>query len=187
MNAANTKIVCVELGSNIRPEEYIPKAAQALDENFKILDISRAWETPPVGCVGCGNYLNAAVLIETDIPNEELRLHLRKLEAQLDRIRTSDKFAPRTIDIDVLIYDGELIEPNLWKYSFLAVPVSEIMPKFSNPETGKALIDIAQRLLDESEILLREDVSLDVFGDRLIFGDRNNRKVGKNKEVHLQT
>lgn len=166
MNAANTKIVCVELGSNIRPEEYIPKAAKALDENFIILDISRAWETPPVGCVGCGNYLNAAVLIETDIPNEELRLHLRKLEAQLDRVRTSDKFAPRTIDIDVLIYDNQLIESDLWKHSYLAVPVAELIPEFPNSKTGETLENVARRMRRESEINLREDVQLNLSGNK---------------------
>lgn len=168
MSAGNNsrKTVCVELGSNIRPEEYLPKAAQALSAHFEILDISRAWETPPVGCVGCDNYLNAAVLIKTDVPNDELRLSLRQLEAQLDRVRTSDKFAPRTIDIDVLIYDGELIEPNLWKYSFLAVPVSEVMPDYKNSATGESLCEIAQRLMDESEIELRDDVLPGLFGDR---------------------
>jgi len=158
-NHNGVKIVCVELGSNIKPEKYLPKAAQALRQEFKVLETSRAWETPPVGCVGCENYLNAAILIETDIPNEELRLRFREIEAQLDRVRTSDKFAPRTIDIDVLIYDNVLIETNLWKYAFLAVPVSELMPEFPHPETGQALIDIAEELM-EADIELRPDVHL---------------------------
>jgi len=162
----NLKIVCLELGSNIRPEAYLPRAAQVLSENFKILNVSRAWETPPVGCVGCDNYLNAALLIETKIPKDELRYHLREFEAELDRVRTNDKFAPRTIDIDVLIFDGELVEPNLWKYSFLAVPVSEVMPYFKNLETGQILDEIAQGFLEENEITLREDVSLDLSGNK---------------------
>jgi 2-amino-4-hydroxy-6-hydroxymethyldihydropteridine diphosphokinase len=152
-------IVCVELGSNIKPEKYLPLAAKALKKEFKVVGISRAWETPPVGCIGCENYLNAALLIETIIPNAELRLRLREIEAQLDRVRTSDKFAPRTIDIDVLIYDNRVIETNLWKYSFLAVPVSELMPDFRHPETGELLIDVAEELM-EVDIELREDVSL---------------------------
>ena len=160
--AINTasKIVCVELGSNINPEEYLPRAAQTLREQFDVLGVSRAWETPPVGCTGCENYLNAAVLIETDFPNDELRLLFRDIEAQLDRVRTSDKFAPRTIDIDVLIYNNLLIEPNLWKYSFLAVPVSELMPEFENPDSGEKIIDIAQRMVQTDDIKLREEVSL---------------------------
>lgn len=160
--AINTasKIVCVELGSNINPEEYLPRAAQTLREQFDVLGVSRAWETPPVGCEGCENYLNAAVLIETDFPNDELRLLFRDIEAQLDRVRTSDKFAPRTIDIDVLIYNNLLIEPNLWKYSFLAVPVSELMPEFENPDSGEKIIDIAQRMVQTDDIKLREEVSL---------------------------
>jgi 2-amino-4-hydroxy-6-hydroxymethyldihydropteridine diphosphokinase len=152
-------IVCVELGSNIKPEKYLPKAAQVLKREFKVMGISRAWETPPVGCVGCDNYLNAALLIETDISNDALKLRLREIEAQLERVRTGDKFAPRTIDIDVLIYDNQVIESNLWKYSFLAVPVSELMPDFRHPESGELLIDIAEELM-EADIELREDVPL---------------------------
>ncbi len=154
------KVVCIELGGNIQPQSYLPRAAQELRARFTVLKYSQVWETPPVGCEGCENFLNAALLIETSLDPSELKATFRQIEAQLDRVRTADKYAPRTIDIDTLIYDGDIVESEIWEYAHLAVPVAELMPQAKNRETGENLQKIAQRLLNEAEIKLRKDVEL---------------------------
>ena len=121
---------------------------------------SQVWETPPVGCEGCENFLNAALLIQTDISPEDLKTTFRQIEGQLDRVRTADKFAPRTIDIDTLIYDGEIVEPEVWEHVHLAVPVAELLPELTNQETGELLSEIAERMLQEKSIRLRADVNI---------------------------
>ena len=164
MNAAakpRRQVVCIELGSNINPETYLPRAVEALHQQFTVLAVSDAWKTPPVGCPDCGNYyLNAAVLVESDLPFNQLKHTLRRIESQLGRVRTSDKYAPRTIDLDILIIGDELIEPDLWQYAHLAVPVSELMPQFTHPTSGKTLAEIAKQLSRGASILRRPDVSL---------------------------
>lgn len=155
------KIVCVELGGNIRPESYLPRAANALRARFDVLGTSQVWETPPVGCEGCENFLNAALLIRTDLNPNELKIIFQDIEASLDRVRTEDKFAPRTIDLDILIYDEVLIETELWDHAHLAVPVAELLPDFSNKDSGKLLSEVAGLMQIVQTIKLRKDVRLD--------------------------
>jgi 2-amino-4-hydroxy-6-hydroxymethyldihydropteridine diphosphokinase len=164
LNAANNQPkhrVCIGIGSNIRPKECVPKAIELLGEQVEIIAVSKVWETPPVGCQGCDNYLNAAALIETEFSPEPLRKEvLRRIESQLGRVRSEDKYAPRTIDLDILIFDDEICDTSLWRFSFLAVPVGEIMPHLVNPETGENIQDVATRLSQQTEITLRPEVLL---------------------------
>ncbi|MBC8503941.1 MAG: 2-amino-4-hydroxy-6-hydroxymethyldihydropteridine diphosphokinase [Chloroflexi bacterium] len=163
MSAARTpkqRIVCVELGGNIRPESCLPKAVDELLKRFELLQTSQVWETPPVGCEGCDNFLNAAALIQTNLSPDELKAIFRQMEREMGRVRTDDKFAPRTIDIDILVYDGEVIEPEIWEYAHLAVPVAELIPMLENVDNGMILSEVSERMQKEQAIKLRADVNL---------------------------
>ena len=61
------------------------------------------------------------------------------IEQELGRIRTFDKFAPRTIDLDTIIFDNCIIDPELWTQNFIALPISEIRPDIINPNTNQTL------------------------------------------------
>ncbi len=165
MNAAaeSEQQVCIELGSNIEPERNLPRAAAELSRRFPLLAISSAWETPPVGTPHRGNYLNAAALITCSLPAEQLKAILREIETDLGRVRTADKFAPRTIDLDILVLGEKVIEPNIWRYAYLAVPVAEVLPNLTCPNSGELLRQIAQRLAATSEIRLCPQVDLQRF------------------------
>ena len=153
--------VYIGIGSNIAPEENVPDSVRLLHQYVKVSDISKVWETPPVGCGDCDNYLNAAVLIETDLTAEQLRQNvLRKIEKQLGRVRTTDKYAPRTIDLDILIYDQEIIDQDIWQFAFLAVPVAELIPTLKSRRTGNYIQEVANRLQQTDKIKLRLDISL---------------------------
>ncbi len=165
MNAVNNKTarwVCVELGSNIEPATNIPQAVEYLEKVFSVGQVSHTWETEPVGCVGCENYLNAAILIHTPLSAEALKVKLREIECHLGRVRTSNKFAPRTIDLDTLVIGDKIIEADLWEYAHLAVPVAELLPDLVNPASGERLDKAARRLMQQTMIRLREDVALHI-------------------------
>ena len=153
-------IVCLELGGNIQSEIYLPRAAAELRKRFTVLGLSQVWETPPVGCTGCDNFLNAAVLIQTDLSPVKLKVILQEIEKELGRVRSADKFAPRTIDIDTLIYDGEVMDADIWDYAHLAVPVAELLPEIENCDTGDTVEEVAKGLAAKSPIALREEVLL---------------------------
>jgi 2-amino-4-hydroxy-6-hydroxymethyldihydropteridine diphosphokinase len=114
--------------------------------------VSGVWKTPAVGSPG-PDFLNAAVLISSQLTTGELRNDiLRPIENLLGRVRTKDPNAPRTIDLDILIYDGQILDQDLWKYAHTAIPVAEILPTYSDPQSGDQAIVIAERLRKTSVI-----------------------------------
>jgi 2-amino-4-hydroxy-6-hydroxymethyldihydropteridine diphosphokinase len=154
----NDKYVCLLLGSNIHPEKNIPKALELLRQNFSIGRISPVWESPPFRTVGA-NFLNVAVVLINSLdPMINLRKKLREIEKSLGRVRSSDKYAPRTIDIDIVIFDAAPLDDDLWQLAHVAVPVSAIWPCLKYPETGETLAIIANRLRNISDIKLRLDI-----------------------------
>ncbi len=138
--------VLIGLGSNLDPENNIRKALEMLSNLTDLLETSSIWQTPAVGSTG-PDYLNAAALIETDLALSDLKEKvLLEIETRLGRVRTADKYSDRTIDLDVLIYDGAEIDPDLWTLAHVAVPASQIFPEFINPATGESLESAGQRL-----------------------------------------
>ena len=134
------------LGSNIQPEVYLPKAVAKLSEYGVIEKISNAWENEPVGTSG-PNFLNACILFRSGFAQKELKdTVIGSVEKQLGRKRTSDKYAPRTIDIDIVIFDGSLLNNDSLDLAFVVVPLAEIHPEFQNPATGETLEETATRL-----------------------------------------
>src|SRR5262245_16127717 len=101
----------IALGSNLGDRQgYLDRALQALQEHPGIIvtQVSSAHETAPVGGPpGQGPYLNAAAELQTDLGPAELLDVLLEVERQLGRVR-AERFGPRTIDLDLLLY-GDLI------------------------------------------------------------------------------
>jgi 2-amino-4-hydroxy-6-hydroxymethyldihydropteridine diphosphokinase len=110
--------VCLLIGSNIQPERNLPLSVTLLKKVMPVLQVSSVWESATVGSDG-PNMLNAAILVSTPLEADDLKEQvLRPLEAQMGRVRTSDKNAPRTIDLDIIFFDQHCLEPNLWHYAF---------------------------------------------------------------------
>jgi 2-amino-4-hydroxy-6-hydroxymethyldihydropteridine diphosphokinase len=144
--------VIIGLGSNISPAENLKSALYLLGQYAPIEAISDVWQTRAVGSKG-PDFLNAAVLISSPLSYDELRNQiLRPIENLLGRVRTKDPNSPRTIDLDILIVDGELIDQDLWKYAHACVPVAKLLPDFHNPMTGESIQIIANRLIESGSI-----------------------------------
>lgn len=143
----------IGLGTNISPNENLRSALYLLGKIVSIETISNTWITPAVGSSG-PEFLNAAVLVSTHFLYEELRNQiLRPIETLLGRVRTKDPNAPRTIDLDILIFDGELFDQDLWDYAHMCVPVAEVLPDYKNLITGETLKEIADRFIRSGRIL----------------------------------
>ena len=151
--------VCLLLGSNIQPERNLPLAVDQLQNRLIILRISSVWETPPVGTAG-PSFLNAALVAQTALKQKSLKLQiLTPLEAKMGRVRTTDKNAPRPIDLDIILFDGAILDPTLWLFAHRAVPVSEIQPDIRS-EAGETLKEIAAKFMSAGSIRFRSDVVL---------------------------
>lgn len=133
------------LGSNIRPEVNIPRAVRLLERLFDVRSVSSAWETSAVGSDG-PNFINAAITLETQAAAADLKLGcLRPIEQRFGRVRTSDKNSPRPIDLDVVVYGDQILEPAIWLQAHLALPLFELLPELMHPETKQPLAEIAGR------------------------------------------
>jgi 2-amino-4-hydroxy-6-hydroxymethyldihydropteridine diphosphokinase len=147
--STNLHDACIMVGSNIDPVENIRTAIIRLRAHAQVYAISTTWETKAVGSPS-PNFLNTALLCSPSLPADEYKEHgLCEIEKQMGRIRTNDMNAPRTLDLDIIFFDGVLLEPNLWDRLFLALTVSELLPGYTKPDTGETLKEIASSLLKE--------------------------------------
>lgn len=161
---SNQHRVAVMLGSNIDREHNLPAAVRLLAEAANVIGVSTVYETPAAGPHKQPSYFNAVVLLETDLTPAALKDELlAQVERRLGRRRTADKYAPRTIDLDIVLYDdvaGDYIpadgrprhipDPDLLRYPHSAVPLAELLPAVEHPETGEPLRVIAARALAEA-------------------------------------
>lgn len=138
--------VFVLMGSNIRPEENIRAALRRLRDFMELQAISGVYETPAVGSGG-PNFLNLVLRAACEAEPERLKYEvLRPVEGELGRVRGADKYAPRTMDLDLLIADKKILEPALWLQAHIAIPLADLLPDLAHPETGRALREIADHL-----------------------------------------
>lgn len=150
----------ISLGSNLDPEFNIPEAIRLLTKYVTIIRAAPIYQTPAFGSDG-PDYLNSAVLINTELSLDLLKKEvLAPIENQLGRIRSADKFMDRTIDLDILIFNQSIIDPELWTQAHIAVPASQILPDFSNPETGEKISQAANRLLPGITMKKRSDLTI---------------------------
>jgi 2-amino-4-hydroxy-6-hydroxymethyldihydropteridine diphosphokinase len=150
------------LGSNIQPEANIQAAIHLLRGQVELYNLSPVWETPAVGSNG-PNFLNLAAEIRTPLELEPLKqMVLRSIEARLGRVRTPNKNAPRSIDLDIMIYDRIVMEPNIWRQAHIACPLASLLPDLVEPQTGITLSQIAARLRHSVPVRLRRDLIVTV-------------------------
>lgn len=147
--------VYLSLGSNIEPETNLPKAIEMLSQYGRVEAVSGAWESHAVGADG-PNFLNASVLLTTTISPAELKDRLaRPIEEALGRVRTEDKNAPRPIDVDVMMVDGEAFNVDRWDSAFVLLPIAELAPDAEHPVTHERLRDAAERARARTWIVVR--------------------------------
>lgn len=146
----------------------MPEAVRRLASCCRLVAVSPVYETQPVGTVGQPNFLNAAVSIETDLAAVELKTRvLQVIEREMGRVRTEDKNAPRTIDLDIALFGDQVLDfgsrhipdPDILRYPHLAVPLADLAPSLRHPEDGRALQQIA-RSLPVVGLVVRSDVVL---------------------------
>lgn len=131
------------LGSNVEPEPNLAKAIGRLGEYGEILAYSSVWESQAVGSAG-PNFLNLCIQFAAQQEEQDLKFQvLRPIETTLGRVRTGDKNAPRTIDIDILVVDGEPVNPQRWGQAFVVLPMAELLPNLVHPLSGETLAQAA--------------------------------------------
>jgi 2-amino-4-hydroxy-6-hydroxymethyldihydropteridine diphosphokinase len=138
----------VGLGANLGPREVTLLRAVdllAAEEGIEVLAVSRLRETDPVGVVEQPRFLNGAALVETTLEPRELLAVLLRVERELGRVRDGEQWGPRTIDLDLLLYGGEVVDepglrvphPRLHERRFALEPLAELDPELEIPGRGR--------------------------------------------------
>jgi 2-amino-4-hydroxy-6-hydroxymethyldihydropteridine diphosphokinase len=138
----------VALGANLAdPVVQIRGALEALAElpSSRLLRASSLYRTAPVGIHGQADFINAVAAVETTLAPEALLAALFEVEKRFGRRRDFHR-APRTLDLDLLLYDDEVIStpslqlphPRMHLRAFVLVPLTEIAPDCRIPGRGKA-------------------------------------------------
>ena len=136
--------VWVSIGSNQEREHSIRGAVAALRERYGPLKLSRVYESEAVGFAG-QPFLNLVAGFETEEPVGAINAALRAIEDAMGRVRGPEKFAPRTLDLDLLTYgavvgevDGyALPRDEILRYAFVLGPLAEIAGEERYPPTGQ--------------------------------------------------
>lgn len=158
--------VCLALGSNLGDRRHnLDQALELLrvHPGIRLEHISSYHETEPVGGPpGQQRYLNAAAVVQTDLPPRELLRVLLDVEQQLGRVRR-EHHGPRTLDLDLLLYDDVVLDepeltvphPRLHQREFVLAPLVEIAPQTVHPVIGSTIRDLLRRLQSGRELIGR--------------------------------
>ena len=147
----------LSLGSNIQPSANLARAIELLRTHGAVDEVSSVWESQAIGSAG-PNFLNACVSFLGPMGQVELKRDVTSaIEDHMGRVRTRDRLAPRTIDIDILMEDGRPVNLPLWRHAFVVLPMAELLPDFSHPAYNRPLLEVVPELQARTWIVRRAE------------------------------
>ena len=141
--------VYIGIGSNIDRNANIRKGMAAIMKKFGRVEMSSVYESEAYGFRG-DDFYNLVARFDTDMQVDDLVTSLREIEYAFGRRRQEERFLPRTLDIDLLLY-GDLVQhdeeydlprADIIRYSFVLCPLAELAGNERHPELGKRFIDL---------------------------------------------
>lgn len=154
----------IGLGANLAsyagpPEATLTVAAARLETLGRVVSRSSLYSTEPVGFAAQPRFVNAVVMLETDLQPTQLLKKLLAIEQEFGRDRAAGiANGPRTLDLDILLFgnltisepDLEIPHPRLAERAFVLVPLHEIAPHFVVSGTGKTVSQLLDNLRENS-------------------------------------
>jgi 2-amino-4-hydroxy-6-hydroxymethyldihydropteridine diphosphokinase len=159
--------VYVAIGGNVEPERWFPLAARELRRRFPGAHFSSSYRNPAYGFAGA-DFINAVAGFDTPLPVDAVLAHCHEIEALCGRRRDDPKWAPRVMDIDLLLY-GDLVadteayrlpRPDLLRRCYMLAPLAQIAGELHHPSSGREIADHWQELAREPHTLERTPLDL---------------------------
>ncbi len=119
--------VIIGIGSNLDAENNIRRVLEILTEKFELLKVSEFVKTKPIGITEQPDFMNGAAKIRTTENQNNLEHLLKQIEDQMGRDRSAPKFGPRCIDLDIVAWNGEIVDNDYYTRDFLKKSVQEII------------------------------------------------------------
>lgn len=120
-------VAIVGVGSNINADKNISEMLKILRQRVEVLKISSFAKTKPIGMSDQPDFTNGAVKIRTKLEKNEFNNLLKDIEDLLGRDRTTPKFGPRTMDLDIIIWNGKVVDDDYYSRDFLKKSVQELV------------------------------------------------------------
>lgn len=158
--------VFIGIGSSINKRANICAGITALTRVFGELRISPVYESEAVGFTG-GNFYNLVVGLHTSLTPQELIAQLKAMEVKQGRPENAIKFAPRTLDLDLLLYDQlvdnciDLPRAEITRNAFVLKPLSELAPLLAHPILGETYQILWANYPKEKQKLWQLELALD--------------------------
>lgn len=147
--------IALGLGSNVSPRfEYLNEAVKALDGFLTQLRVSTVYETDPIGITDQPLFLNACCVGWTDLGPVDLLGHLKCLERAAGREVSGERFGPRELDIDILLYGEEVVQdqrltiphPRMIDRAFVLVPLAEVASEWVHSSSGTTIAELSDNI-----------------------------------------
>lgn len=123
----------IGVGSNIEPAVNVPRARERIAQRHVIVAESPLVETSPIGYVHQPDFTNGALLVETRVDCQRLKADLKAIEVLLGRQPGKDRYGPRTIDLDIVVWNGEVVDGDLYTRDYLRDAVLAVLPELKLP------------------------------------------------------
>jgi 2-amino-4-hydroxy-6-hydroxymethyldihydropteridine diphosphokinase len=148
--------VYIGLGANLEaPVEQLKNAVKALEalKQCALITVSQFYSSKPMGPQDQPDYVNAVALLNTELTPEALLDELQRIELEQGRQRKDERWGPRTLDLDILLFGEQTIATErltvphygLCEREFVVYPLLEIAPDLQLPN-GDSLADIAKQV-----------------------------------------
>lgn len=149
------------LGSNLgEREKNLSQALTILSQKLNLEKVSFIYETEPIGYKEQPFFLNLVCQVSTDLSPDALLRLAKTIEHNMGREPSAQINAPRVIDIDILLYDTQIIEtrdliiphPRITERAFVLIPLAEIAPEFVHPRISKSIAELAASIKGHSKV-----------------------------------
>ncbi len=153
----------ITIGSNIDPQININSAIKYLTDSFGKIKLSKLYKSPaivgPHTSESQKDYINGAILTYSNLPSNHIKYEiLRKIENKLGRVRTYDKYASRTIDLDIAFYGSIIIDepnicipdPDIIQRAHLLSPLCDLDPEYIHPTENISLKELRDQIGDSN-------------------------------------
>jgi 2-amino-4-hydroxy-6-hydroxymethyldihydropteridine diphosphokinase len=155
----------IGVGSNVDPEQNILAALPEIESRVQVLDASRFYRNPAIAPDPRERppFVNGVIKISTGLTPSDLKHGvLRNVERRVQRSRTGDRYGPRTLDLDLLVYGDlelesegiTLPDPDISVQPFWAVPLAELVPEMCPPNTSLSMKELVRTLDTRSFVYL---------------------------------
>lgn len=119
----------IGVGSNIDPWDHVRRAEKILADETELLDVAQYAVTKPVGVIDQADFVNGAYYVETPLEQNQFVRYLKEVEQRLGRVHGPEKFGPRTMDLDLVAWDEDVLDDDFYRHDHVRIPVSELMER----------------------------------------------------------